>query len=122
MWFYAVWTILLPFVSSCSLSSGNVGFINESGVAFIIEESAAACGRETNKIEGSSCNPEGSSPHPDGQIEGLRVSRHSCGRLLIKRERSYAAFARRRKFSKRDLAGVTYKVGRAIFPEGTCSS
>jgi len=36
---------------SCSLSSGNVDFINESGVALIIEESPPACGQTRTKIE-----------------------------------------------------------------------
>jgi hypothetical protein len=36
---------------SCSLISGNVDFINESGVALIIEESPPACGQTRTKIE-----------------------------------------------------------------------
>jgi hypothetical protein len=40
----------VAMLMSCSLSSGNVDFINESGVALIIEESAEACGQTQQKL------------------------------------------------------------------------
>jgi hypothetical protein len=64
---------------------------------------------------------EDSSADPNGPMEGLRVSHHPCGPLLVKAEQSCAALDTAKVFES-DFAGVTTRLWRSDLPSELAGS